>query len=225
MRHLKRCTEAAGAPSRQKACRQCSSTKVRCDLERPACGRCQARSLQCEFVRSSSAAPAATRLPLPSSGDEESSSFQDATPPPGSSDWSHSTRATTPPSIPGSERERHETHNHTPGVVQPELINLNERRQALPGTAPGTPSSDFAVRSTTRFVTRVLKSWPRLMAAHHTAQLPPPIHRLQVAEGVPTPLANCYALAKMWAGHTEGSRELVQKTLLQEIRRLPDEVR
>jgi hypothetical protein len=62
------------------------------------------------------------------------------------------------------------------------------------------------------------------MAAHHTAQLPPPIHRLQVVDGVPTPLANCYSLVKMWADHTDGSRELVKNTILHEIQRLLGEV-
>jgi hypothetical protein len=62
------------------------------------------------------------------------------------------------------------------------------------------------------------------MAAHHTTQLPPPIHRLQVVDGVPTALANCYALTKMWAEHTDASRKLVKDTILREIQRLLSEV-
>jgi hypothetical protein len=70
------------------------------------------------------------------------------------------------------------------------------------------------------FIIRVLKSWPRGMAVHHTAHLPPIIHRLQLADGLPAPLANCFTLAKMWADRTEGSGELVQSTILHEVRRL-----
>ena len=140
-------------------------------------------------------------------------------------DEGRSTRATTPPSASGSEIGRRGAYTHTPEGIPPELLISNERRQVILGTAQNTPSSDVAVRHTMHFTIRVLKSWPRLMAAHLTEQLPPPIHRLQIAEGIPTPLANCYALAKLWAGHTDGSRELVKKTILHEIRRLLSEVR
>lgn len=33
-------------------------------------------------------------------------------------------------------------------------------------------------------------------------------------------LANCFTLAKMWDGHAGGSSELVQNTILDEVRRL-----
>lgn len=115
--------------------------------------------------------------------------------------------------------------SRTPEGIPSELVVSQERRQTLLGKAPNTPSNDLVVRHTMHFVIRVLRSWPRMMAAHHTAQLPPPIHRLQLVDGVPTPLANCYALAKMWSGHTDGSRELVKNTILHEIQRLLGEVR
>ncbi|KPM42971.1 hypothetical protein AK830_g3546 [Neonectria ditissima] len=104
--------------------------------------------------------------------------------------------------------------------VQPQLVISSNRRQVLLATAPDTPNSDAVARHTMHFVIRVLKSWPRIMAAHDTAHLPPIIHRLQLTHGTPTPLANCYTLVKMWAAHTDGSRDLVQKTILQEVQRL-----
>ena len=140
-------------------------------------------------------------------------------------DEGHSNGETTDTLMPSVESIAHEALSHAPKGFPPELVVSEERRQVLLGTAPGTPSSDIAVRHTMHFVIRVLKSWPRMMATHNTVQLPPPIHRLQVVDGVPTPLANCYALSKMWAEHTDGTRELVKNTILNEIQRLLSEVR
>lgn len=221
------------APSRQKACRQCSSAKVRCDLRRPTCSRCQARSLPCQFVpRDPLAAPlpAAIPLPLPVNSDEELSSFQDNSEDDSTSsfvslDECRSTRATTDSLVSGPGIDSCGTHDYVPEAIPPDLVVSKERRQIILGTAPNSPNSDVVVRHTMHFIIRVLKSWPRVMAAHHTAQLPPPIHRLQIVDGVPTPLANCYALAKMWAERTDGSRELVENTIVHEIQRLLREVR
>ncbi|KAK6859406.1 hypothetical protein PG995_003042 [Apiospora arundinis] len=96
-----------------------------------------------------------------------------------------------------------------------------ERRRVLLGTAPGTPSNNMVVRHTMHIVIRVLRSWPRLMATYHTAQLPPIIHCSQVENGIiAKPLANCYTLARMWDGHAGGSTQLVQDTILNEVRRI-----
>lgn len=75
------------------------------------------------------------------------------------------------------------------------------------------------------FIIRILKSWPRMMAAYDTAHLLPPfIHRLQLADGMPTSLADCYTLVRMWTGQEAESRGLVHQTILQEVRRLLREV-
>ncbi|KAK8071619.1 C6 finger-containing protein [Apiospora saccharicola] len=92
-----------------------------------------------------------------------------------------------------------------------------ERRKVLLGTAPGTPSNNMVVRHTMHFVIRVLRSWPRLMATYHTAQLPPIIHNSQIVDGaLPKPLAHCYTLAKMWDSQVAGSGDLVQSIVLNE---------
>jgi hypothetical protein len=62
------------------------------------------------------------------------------------------------------------------------------------------------------------------MAAHDLAVLPPMIHNVQLEHGIPTPLANCSTLAKMWAEHAEGSSQLVRSSIAQEMQRLFDEV-
>lgn len=107
-----------------------------------------------------------------------------------------------------------------PEPIAPELVVSNYRRRLLLNEARLTPNTDPVARHTMHFVIRVLKSWPRMMGSHLTSQLPPMIHRLQLADGIPIPLANCCTLAKMWIMHSEESRDLVQRTVHNEVRRL-----
>ncbi|KAH6635763.1 hypothetical protein F5144DRAFT_155445 [Chaetomium tenue] len=225
VRHRKRCVGGLRAPSRQKACRQCKSAKVRCDLQHPTCGRCLARSFRgCDFAPgNASAVPPPTPLPLPAiSGGEFSPEDDDGQADNGTAPslttWDEDCRSTR--AAIDSTDSRETLLSHIPEGIPADLVVSHERRQTLLGKAPNTPNNDLVVRHTMHFVIRVLKTWPRMMAAHHTAQLPPPIHRLQLVDGVPTPLANCYALVKMWSEHTDGSRELVKNTILHEIERL-----
>lgn len=243
MRHSKRCLPNLKAPSRQRACRQCSNSKVRCDWQHPTCGRCQARSLACEFASQDCTATPPTvqgsrQILAPATshslgdGDAlvDAREHQEPISPPSvyqgfSVGQDASNDVTSPAAIP--EIIPQASRQSLPSMVQeinPKLAISASRRQALLGTAPETPSSDGVVRHTMHFVIRVLKSWPRLMAIHDTAHLPLMIHRFQLLGGIPTPLANCYALVKMWAGHTPGSRALVQNTILQEVHRLLHEV-
>ncbi|KAH0523109.1 hypothetical protein TsFJ059_008159 [Trichoderma semiorbis] len=104
--------------------------------------------------------------------------------------------------------------------IAPELVISNYRRRLLLNEARRTPNTDPVARHTMHFVIRVLKSWPRMMGSHLTSQLPAMIHRLQLADGIPIPLANCCTLAKMWIMHSEESRDLVQRTVHNEVRRL-----
>lgn len=107
-----------------------------------------------------------------------------------------------------------------PEPIAPELVISNYRRRLLLNEARRTPNTDPVARHTMHFVIRVLKSWPRMMGSHLTNQLPPMIHRLQLADGIPIPLANCCTLAKMWIMHSKESRDLVQSTVHNEVRRL-----
>lgn len=105
-----------------------------------------------------------------------------------------------------------------------ELMISDNRRTVLLGTAHSRSSHGIIIRHTAHFVTRVLRSWLRMMATQHTSNLPPLIHALQLTESTPIPLANCYTLVKMWASHTKGSHELIQSTVYKEVRRLLQEV-
>lgn len=109
--------------------------------------------------------------------------------------------------------------------TNPQLVISAERKRVLLGQ-PGTPSTDIVVRHTVQFVIRILRAWPRVLASYTaTDQLPPMIHKAQLAESMPGPLANCCTLVRMWADHSEhGSRTLVKVTILEEVRRLLREV-
>lgn len=75
-RHVKRCSQPIKGPPRRKACKQCATSKLRCDLEKPHCGSCQDRAITCEFESlSGSASPRtanAAGTPTPSVITEQS---------------------------------------------------------------------------------------------------------------------------------------------------------
>ncbi|CAG9954629.1 unnamed protein product [Clonostachys rosea f. rosea IK726] len=70
------------------------------------------------------------------------------------------------------------------------------------------------------FVIRVLQSWPRMMAGLVGARFPPIIHHLQVAQGLPLPLAQCSTLLKTWMACDDSGRALVHDLIKLEVKRL-----
>ncbi|PSN61532.1 hypothetical protein BS50DRAFT_153238 [Corynespora cassiicola Philippines] len=50
VRHSKRCTPGPAPSLRQKSCRQCTSSKTKCDLQRPKCSRCAQRGTMCQYI-------------------------------------------------------------------------------------------------------------------------------------------------------------------------------
>lgn len=90
---------------------------------------------------------------------------------------------------------------------------------------------------------RVLKTWPKMLAKEF--QPPPLLHssqmyqiltsqsqnqRIQQADSaspvnpVPQPLANCFTIAKMWAGQCEGASGIVTETVTKEMQSLFEKV-
>lgn len=63
-----------------------------------------------------------------------------------------------------------------------------------------------------------------MIAAADTPRFPPMIHHLQLTHGLPLTLAYCYSLVKLWFGHKNGSKELVNNLILLEVKRLLREV-
>lgn len=102
--------------------------------------------------------------------------------------------------------------------------NSDQRRQQLLIGTPGRLELRAETRHTMHFIIRVLKSWPRMMAAPDLSLVPPMIHNVQFEHGTPTPLANCFTLAKMWIERIEGSSRLVHTSIIREIQSLFHEV-
>ncbi|KKZ61439.1 hypothetical protein EMCG_03952 [[Emmonsia] crescens] len=84
--------------------------------------------------------------------------------------------------------------------------------------APSDVRSDSALKlsqHSMEVILRVTRTWPRMMAKGN--QLPPIIHPYQLSDGnIPTPLANCFALVKMWDGQRCGGTSIVQQTVKKE---------
>lgn len=116
----------------------------------------------------------------------------------------------------------------TTNTIVAGLVISPQRRQELLGTtgSPRSSSRGGARQHTLHVVIRILKSWPRLMAMHGASpsHLPPMMHPVQLephAAALPVPLANCFALAKLWATHTrDNTAQLVHDAATQEVQRL-----
>jgi hypothetical protein len=241
VRHSKRCSSGAAPPSRRKSCRHCVASKSRCDLKQPVCGTCKARDINCEFATRGGDVdgPEVDTIGIPTTANlmQQDGSAQDhegscdslsasnghqSTWPIQTHDTSAFLRSVTPAS---SSFDNHPAITTDPGDLAPELFISEARRQMLLGSAPESPpESEAAARHIVAFLIRALRSWPRLMSSYHTALLPPVIHRLQLENGVPKPLANCYTLVSMWSGHVEGTHDLVRDTIVAELQRLLGEV-
>jgi hypothetical protein len=86
---------------------------------------------------------------------------------------------------------------------------------------------------------RVMKTWPKILAKEfqpppllHTSQMNhiltsqnPRVLQVEPAQPVPQPLANCFTLAKMWAGQCEGASGIVTEAVTKEMHSLFDKVR
>ncbi|KAL2831452.1 hypothetical protein BDW59DRAFT_157881 [Aspergillus cavernicola] len=245
IRHAKRCLRNEKPIPRRKACLQCASSKARCDLRRPFCGRCQARSTPCEFT--STHEPIIPDLDFFSIQHETQLLPPRSQPPDGydylaiDNDWLYPTAPSpglSPPSsgyYTGTLPSLCTTPEIDPQILTEDLdcsqailfdgILSDQPRQEPLGPPPNplSPNSDILKSRTVHFIQRVLKSWPRMMAIHGTTQLPPIIHRSQVADGIPAPLVNCYTLAKCWITGMEGGVGVMRDSILQEIRRLLSE--
>jgi hypothetical protein len=113
------------------------------------------------------------------------------------------------------------------GIVELPLfeLHLSEKRKLdLLGTAPGTPNTSPLMAQAMLLVMQVLKAWVRLMATLDASHLPPMIHNLQVADGVPHSLVRCSTLSKMWVEQNSYTAALVGRTLLDEVETLLDQV-
>lgn len=241
-RHAKTCPELKTLNSRQKSCKHCSRTKVRCDLQRPTCSRCLQREISCEY---------AINVPVKSVNH-----VNDETTP---ADLQQITDIANEDSGPLEERQPGAEVNesiipcldplpHFPleyvdnvepaassGVVSTNgshvahkssmstfEMDIMENQWALQLTP--TPVTPLLAKHSMEFIFRVLRTWPGIMASD--IQLPPIIHISQISNhSLPLPLANCFTPAKMWDGQRPGAEDLVHHTAVNEMTSLFLEVR
>jgi hypothetical protein len=245
VRHAKRCYRNEKPLPRRKACQQCATSKARCDLGRPTCGRCQARSTTCEFAVGLKDGPRMLQHPAPeerqvspvrSRRQPESFEYLSV-----ENEWLYGSASASSSELSPAASLIHQTNvptlSTTPEIDPPagpdegsgrpgvsfDRIFSESRHQSLLGES--TPSGGEILTSrATHFMLRVLKSWPRMMAMHGPDLLPPLIHKLQLANGIPGPLANCYTLVNIWSAGADTNPDLVRDSIVQEIRRLLSEV-
>jgi len=217
------------APPRKKACNNCTRSKVRCDLERPACSRCRSRDRNCEYPANEGVSP---------SVETTSSLIELDTSPLGVPRLGRATDA--PIDFPFSA-----TPAENPLQTRPERDKETELDLRVVDLAPSANAGDIRDRwlrpyilplteseeipkayhpFTLQYIGRILSTYPRCMLKD--GGLPPIIHRAQiVGRDMPRALANCYSLVRMWEQAVPGSETMVVSIVENEMRRLAEEVR
>ncbi|KLJ05494.1 hypothetical protein EMPG_11028 [Blastomyces silverae] len=242
VRHTKKCVDGRPPVVRQKACRECSAAKTRCDLRRPTCSRCTLRNTICRYPTY----PAGPGIGVESHGFPQKDNQKPTSPLHGHVRFeADPLRGGFNPEVefPTPESETLDFHSILPpdlGVLENELsavfdgytdvdsLNYNYaliRNMPDPSSGegvqitPSTPTPACALgltRHTMQTLFRIAQTWPRMMAKD--TQLPPIIHPKQVSDGnIPEPLANCFALVKMWHGQPNGGASIVQQTVRREM--------
>lgn len=230
------------APPRKKACNNCTKSKVRCDLERPACSRCRSRGQVCEYSVAS--------VSLDASVENPSSVTNDCVPETSYGDASilgtpRLERATDVPialpfsvtNTPWASQSRrlasteHDKETEIDLRVVDLVPNVNAEnirdRWLRPYILPLSEGEEIPKMYhpfTLQYIARILSTYPRHMLKD--GGFPPIIHRAQIAGNeMPRALANCYSLVRMWEQAVLGSEKMVMNTVENEMRRLVEEVR
>ena len=233
--------------SRKKACQQCSVAKVRCDHKKPQCTRCESRRINnCDYAasqRHSAQSVGQSELYVPRTYDTSEYAVSDRSMRLSSQNTPNSNGSgfviSSPISLNGPENAR---STQTPGVPP----NIYWPTQALnfgnidlicmvDSTKIGNrwlgdfmSAFDRRVKnyppSITLFISRVLKTYPTILL--RAGYLPPFVHSSQMSGlELPTPLANCLSLVRMWDGQVRGSENMVREIVKNEMSRLYDGVR
>ena len=210
-RHSRKCLEGILSGSRQKSCRQCSDSKLRCDRLRPTCSRCSTRGDECEYIPSHK--PRTIQLPTPSSTEYPRSSSpvlgHSITDLSGASQ-NYPTTLTQQPKLAGFQSSD-EVHDALVHDLSGELQVYSEQ----PPTATRCLS----------FISRIFRTYPRMMAGRE--QLPPFIHTAQTTQSNMTaPLSNCFAIARMWESSVQevGCGDIVESSIRREMKKHFSEV-
>jgi hypothetical protein len=213
-------------PSRKKSCLPCARSKVRCDLERPSCARCVASNRPCRYATADGpSSPAAPRHVVAPTSNATSASLSPIFTGPAEADYVEPcvTRQTPAP-----------TQDVTPQTCH--LISLNFSHLDLVPLADADQVRDRWLRPfldvgdrvpkafhpyTLQYMSCVLRTYPKQMAGD---DVPPMIHPMQLSDGTPTALANCYSLVRLWHHRADGSEGIVAETVGREMDRLAQHV-
>ncbi|OAX82862.1 hypothetical protein ACJ72_02791 [Emergomyces africanus] len=94
-------------------------------------------------------------------------------------------------------------------------LSTDESTQLVSSVPPPSPALKLSQHSM-EAILRVTRAWPRMIAKG--IQLPPIIHPSQLSDdNIATPLANCFALVKMWDGQRGRGIDIVQQTVKREF--------
>ncbi|OQE34814.1 hypothetical protein PENCOP_c015G08947 [Penicillium coprophilum] len=242
IRHLKNnCNKSQPHALRRKSCHQCVADKARCNLKRPNCSRCSLRSIPCQYTSVDAAETpevensepmididtTSARLPdksLMTQPQELQSIFD-----PNLFDSFFSGLGPWDLIQPTSLALR------SPQAASPDFFSLNissgcNTPELVRGISPPAPQSSSPVATNSialanhsmELIFRVLRTWPKMLAEEF--QIPPLFHSTHITPNktLPSPLANCITLTKMWHGQCEGAEDLVRKTILKELDSIVD---
>lgn len=223
------------APPRKKACQNCTSSKVRCGLEKPTCSRCRARGRQCRYPAGSGDIYRSSSV----TSDEKNSAGESLSFEPSLAEFSTIPTAAAFPSPESGYASdilhiysRHEStqtvdtelnFDHVDLIPMANAEEIRDRwLQPYLFTSTGQVpklSSPF----TMQFLACVLRSYPNYLLDEES--LPPFIHPLQLSnKPMPRTVANCISLVRMWMNRVAGSEAMVLSTVRQEMERLSREV-
>jgi hypothetical protein len=225
VRHARQCLERVLNSPRQKACRQCSKSKLGCDRKQPTCSRCISRSQICRYEGtrrnprrhgarpdSSDIANQHNRIPSPS----HSGAFT-------SGDGNLVTYPISPKALDSRlVRDSEQLLTQTINTHVGETLPLKYIHTFQEGQSYQAPQQ---LQDALSLLCRVFRTYPKLLAK--AEQLPPFIHQVQISPGwLPEPLANCFALCRMWEAGDKGlvAGGLVESTIRREMDRLFREV-
>ncbi|KAI9933547.1 hypothetical protein MW887_008020 [Aspergillus wentii] len=231
---------AKNPPPRKKACQNCTTSKVRCGLEKPTCSRCASQGRVCEYPAGNRASEGSARSTRQNhtSPSSFSVSINRTKTPANPLETTHLPNPSTPtPTIPPSQPQPGPITNQPPPAPAPppdagpnldipdlsspdDIDGIRDRWMRPYLTAPPERPEIPKVYNpfTLQYIASVLRTYPRRMLKD--GGVPPIIHPMQVSGAMPRSLANCYSLVRMWDQAVPGSEEMVVDVVRKEMDRL-----
>ncbi|KAL4799298.1 hypothetical protein BDV19DRAFT_295273 [Aspergillus venezuelensis] len=216
-------------PPRKKTCKSCTTSKVRCSLERPSCSRCRTLGKPCEYATPSTEITQRNGSPL-SPGPAVN------LPVSGGVNCILSDIPVSQPNAfvtPRRDQEVDLNHQHDTELdftdvdllpnAEAEFIRDRWLRPYVMSLVDGIEVPKIYHPFTLQYLGRVLATYPHLMM--RDGDMPPIIHHSQVSgKQMTTALANCYTIVRMWKNAAPGSHSIVVSTVRREMERLAVEI-